>query len=1636
MAALRLVRRWGIPLATATSAPLLVPVVRAEAGDAKEEAPAPPPPPTSRMVRPSDLPIYEEPEEVLNFEYHGRERTTLEEGVGVVRQQVEGVLAATRSTRERAVHIYETGKAHSMAALDILDTIRDSTATVDYLADEENTLPRVGAITVGGLAGWCWGLGRGGLFKKILYTSTGVITAASLCYPRHAYTISQQLYGGAKTYGAIGYNFVAGVKPQSKAPPPPPPAEETPKEAEKEEDASASAGDSADTPKPEGGEVRSAVVLSLPPGKTLVDTLAEQASDVTVWGFRLTDDTTAPPKPAVPEGFGTIGTGQVATAVVAGQDEAQAPREVVEKVKEGAAIVEEKLPEVEKKVEEALGVVERVDSAAAAAAEVFPGVPEAVVEQVETLVEETQAVVESVTTAVSQVEKVAEEMKQEAHKVEEEAAQLVESEEKRKEVAEEVVEIVEQVVNKQADETPGSTPAVEEARTEVDASPAAAPAPLPAPTKDREGLFDKLVNFLAKNRKDSAKQGEAPQVPAEMPDSAKQIEGRVAAAEEKLSEVEQVVEVVEEGMAAVAEKVKEVEKAASSVAVKVLSPVLGKEEVEEALGVVERVGGAALAAAEVFPGVPEATVERMEATVEETQAVVESVTTTASQAVEEQADTPPEAAAVVAVEVEGGRRGHSIEREGLFDKLVTFLSRPSKDARDSAAQEKTDPEVDSGVPQTPLLVEEKPTSGTGDDTLTEEAVEVVKEVVEATSVVEEVVEVVKEGAAAVGEKLVEVEEQLVEVVEKGVAAVGEKLVEVEEQWCGGGAEPCVGEGGGIRSGGEVEEAVEAAAVVVEEAASLVEKVVEETQAAVESVNETASEVEGVVEQVTQVVEGKEGLFDKLVNLLSKPGQDDTQSGKAVEGTPGMPDSAKEVEAAPQVVDEAVQSSKVEGVVEVVKEDIQKVEEEATQVVESKEVDLSVVKKQPGVEDQVESTPAATPEGQAEVEAIPATPVVSPLEEREGLFDKLVSLFSKDAGQEKAAPPPVTEATHTTGEVEAAPQAAAEMPDTARELQETQVDTAPPTEADAVPPMPVQEAPAEVDAASPPAVQEAPAAAEEATSPATAPLVPQAEESEGLFDKLISFLSKDSKDASAAEVPDSAKQVEAAGESTSEVPDSAKQVEAAGEVTESAKEDLSGGEGEDEFVIVSSMGEASDVMDVLKPDSVLDKLRPTEPHLESTPAKAEVTPATTEASRTGDEKEQVAAMPVVEVETKAPEVRVTEEEGLFDKLVRLFTKDEERPASSSATVPSPDSAGGGGVSTEPVPGEGGEAALPAAPGDVDTAQHQDVLEVAEHAAPIPDVLTVPSDTTQVPDAPPPPQHTTPAPAVPVGTAGTEPEETEGTLLEEPTPESPAPPPIKKVALLDKLSSLFQKEEPHPLTPPQLPHRNPPAGERRTRLVQQCRRQALLLLGIVLHHHLRQGSGGGEEAADSVAASGGKEEEEAALPAAEDTAAAQPQVSAPQVQSSSVVGAVEVSGEAAKDETAAIPSMPQGVQGQAESREASTQTQSIVPVTATQPATDTDSAAVSRVADGPVSITSEEDTFIVRASPNRPSQTEVQGDHGRPGSRAGAAVQPRWSATEAVVVEEGKDTIVQLTPPGPEKDYGQSSPEDSDMYTTRG
>ena len=86
---------------------------------------------------------------------------------------------------------------------------------LDYLNEEDNKIPRVGAIAIGGLAGLIFGL-RGGLFKKLIFTSVGAGGVASLCYPKEAEIYAQKGIFESKRYATIGYNFVYGVKPGDK----------------------------------------------------------------------------------------------------------------------------------------------------------------------------------------------------------------------------------------------------------------------------------------------------------------------------------------------------------------------------------------------------------------------------------------------------------------------------------------------------------------------------------------------------------------------------------------------------------------------------------------------------------------------------------------------------------------------------------------------------------------------------------------------------------------------------------------------------------------------------------------------------------------------------------------------------------------------------------------------------------------------------------------------------------------------------------------------------------------------------------------------------------------------------------------------------------------------------------------------------------------------------------------------------------------------------------------------------------------------------------------------------------------------------------------------------------------------------
>uniref|UniRef100_A0A914HFL2 MICOS complex subunit n=1 Tax=Globodera rostochiensis TaxID=31243 RepID=A0A914HFL2_GLORO len=67
-----------------------------------------------------------------------------------------------------------------------LAPVRDAAnATEDFFRDEQlNLLPRAGAITLGGMAGFVMAMRRGGRLRRLFYPMVGMLTMTAFCYPR------------------------------------------------------------------------------------------------------------------------------------------------------------------------------------------------------------------------------------------------------------------------------------------------------------------------------------------------------------------------------------------------------------------------------------------------------------------------------------------------------------------------------------------------------------------------------------------------------------------------------------------------------------------------------------------------------------------------------------------------------------------------------------------------------------------------------------------------------------------------------------------------------------------------------------------------------------------------------------------------------------------------------------------------------------------------------------------------------------------------------------------------------------------------------------------------------------------------------------------------------------------------------------------------------------------------------------------------------------------------------------------------------------------------------------------------------------------------------------------------------------
>jgi len=153
--------------------------------------------PSVTMVKPSELPFYEEPQN-KGYVYIPEEPGFLEKNFKMAREGLGLVTSQLKEVQQQATHIYETGKAHSQGAY-------------NQLLDEDNAVGRVGIIAGAGTFGLLVGVLRGRMVKRLLYTGLGLGAGAAVCYPEPAAETGRKVYQEGRRSALIGYNFVMGV---------------------------------------------------------------------------------------------------------------------------------------------------------------------------------------------------------------------------------------------------------------------------------------------------------------------------------------------------------------------------------------------------------------------------------------------------------------------------------------------------------------------------------------------------------------------------------------------------------------------------------------------------------------------------------------------------------------------------------------------------------------------------------------------------------------------------------------------------------------------------------------------------------------------------------------------------------------------------------------------------------------------------------------------------------------------------------------------------------------------------------------------------------------------------------------------------------------------------------------------------------------------------------------------------------------------------------------------------------------------------------------------------------------------------------------------------------------------------------
>ncbi|CAH1115583.1 unnamed protein product [Psylliodes chrysocephalus] len=152
------------------------------------------------LMRPSELPLYT-PEPTLKLQ-----------PVDHRSPQLDKIESAIRSLRVQLVKFNHEYNQYKKVGVQEFHKRKDELDwVVTYLQEENNTLPKVGAIGIGALTGLIFGL-RGGYIKRTLYATIGALGIGAVCYPKEASEYGQIGVIEGKKYLLVTYNFVTGAK--------------------------------------------------------------------------------------------------------------------------------------------------------------------------------------------------------------------------------------------------------------------------------------------------------------------------------------------------------------------------------------------------------------------------------------------------------------------------------------------------------------------------------------------------------------------------------------------------------------------------------------------------------------------------------------------------------------------------------------------------------------------------------------------------------------------------------------------------------------------------------------------------------------------------------------------------------------------------------------------------------------------------------------------------------------------------------------------------------------------------------------------------------------------------------------------------------------------------------------------------------------------------------------------------------------------------------------------------------------------------------------------------------------------------------------------------------------------------------